>query len=106
MKRDFRFAVLCSGFSVASEKVWLGQRSCNAGLKCACHSFSIQYGVHIWFAFLIVRLNCFQVQILFFNILDFSDFSEIFLYYFEKSPKSVSTDIDNWLYDFLIHKRN
>ena len=41
---------------------------------------------------LVVRLS--QFQILFSNILEFS---EIFLDYFRKSPKSVSTDTDNRL---------
>jgi len=36
--------------------------------------------------FLVVRLSRFQFQILFFNIVDFSEFSEIFLDYFGKSP--------------------
>ena len=48
------------------------------------------------FTFLVVRLNQFQFQILFFNILDFSDFSK----FFEKFLQSVSTDTDNRLYNF------
>ena len=36
--------------------------------------------------FLLVSLSRFQFQILFFNILDFSEFSENFLDYFGKSP--------------------
>ena len=48
--------------------------------------------------FLLVRLSRLQFQILFSNILDFSEFSGIFLNYFGKSPKSVSTDTDNRLY--------
>jgi len=49
---------------------------------------------------LVVRLSQFQFQIIFFNILNFSEFSGIFLDYYGKSPISVCTDTGNRLYDF------
>ena len=47
--------------------------------------------------FMVVRLNQCQLQILFSNILDFLDFSRIFLNYFRKSLNSGLTEIDNRL---------
>ena len=55
--------------------------------------------------FLIVRLSWLKFQILFFNILGLSEFSEIFLDYFRKSPELVSTNTDNRLYAFFFAHR-
>ena len=80
---------------------WNVYNHCNPPLPDVRITVSVLDTVYkIGLSFLVVRLSRFQFQIVIFNIVDFSEFSGIFLDYFGKSPESVSTDTDKRLYDF------
>ena len=66
----------------------------NPGVRITVLVLDTTYKIYL--IFLLVRLNRFQFQISFSNILNFLEFSELFC----KISDLVSTDTDNQLYDF------
>ena len=77
-------------------QTWLYLKTLTPDFRCTYFSTGTWYSENTWFSentpildvhILVVRLGLFQFQILIFNILDFSEFSEKFLDNFGKSPQ-------------------